>query len=327
MTEHSLTVLSLEQDGEESGAESGAESEASGGAGSTGALDRTEEDFTRESARATGFMGKNSDVTWLQRLRQENKYGEGTTPDSPNAAKIAAISGPSLQSHRSHGTPTNVPLPEADDNFTIQQSSYHLNDMAISTYEHIDPYELPTTDHAQRLFTTYMLRTHPSFPIVGQENLSHQFDKFINADTSRAPTKWLAIMNLIFAIGAKYSHVIQADWQGDDRDHLIYFNRARMLSLDLETIFQHPDLQMIQILGLMALYLSSVDQINRAWTICGLAIRQATALGLNMRNESVDLSNELKEIRYRVWWALYVLEHRLCTMTGRVNCVLDDHIT
>jgi hypothetical protein len=56
--------------------ESGAESEASAGAGSTGALDRTDEDFTREQARATGFMGKNSDVTWLQRLREQTKYNE-----------------------------------------------------------------------------------------------------------------------------------------------------------------------------------------------------------------------------------------------------------
>lgn len=66
---------------------------------------------------------------------------------------------------------------------------------------------------------------------------------------------------------------------------------------------------------------------NRAWILNGLAIREASALGLNMRNDSTDLKNSLKEIRYRVWWALYTLEHRLCNMTGRVNCILDDHCT
>ncbi len=58
--------------GEES--DSGAESVASAGAGSTGALDWTDEDFTREQASSTGFIGKTSEVTWLQRLRQENKH-------------------------------------------------------------------------------------------------------------------------------------------------------------------------------------------------------------------------------------------------------------
>ena len=48
---------------------------------------------------------------------------------------------------------------------------------------------------------------------------------------------------------------------------------------------------------------------------------------MNMRNDSNELKDELKEIRYRLWWALYALEHRLCNMTGRVNCVMDDHCT
>ena len=61
--------------------------------------------------------------------------------------------------------------------------------------------------------------------------------------------------------------------------------------------------------------------------LSGYALREAGALGLNMRNDSSELKDSLKEIRYRLWWALYALEHRLCNMTGRVNCVMDDHVT
>jgi hypothetical protein len=53
-----------------------AESDTSVAAGLTDALDCTEEDFTREEARAAGFMGKYSDITLLQRLQLENKYGD-----------------------------------------------------------------------------------------------------------------------------------------------------------------------------------------------------------------------------------------------------------
>jgi len=48
---------------------------------------------------------------------------------------------------------------------------------------------------------------------------------------------------------------------------------------------------------------------------------------MNMRNDSPTLKDSLKEIRYRLWWALYTLEHRLCSMTGRVSCIMDDHCT
>lgn len=55
----------------------------------------------------------------------------------------------------------------------------------------------------------------------------------------------------------------------------------------------------------------------RSWTVSGVAIRHATTLGLNLRNESGDVSDGSKEIRYRVWWALCSTERLLAVMTGR----------
>lgn len=298
------------------GEESGAESDASAGAGSTGALDRTDEDFTREDARETGFMGKNSEITWLQRLKHENVHGDTNDNEAPKT-----------MSGKKHPGDTSVPVQESDIGFKVSDTSYHLDDFAVSTFEHVEPLEYPPRDVAQQLFTAYMTRVHPTFPIVGKVNLTAQFNKFITGHVNKPPNKWLAIVNMIFAIAAKYAHLIQADWRGDDRDHLIYFTRARLLSIGNDALFQHPDLQDIQIVSLMSLYFMCISQINRAWNVAGLAVRWSTSLGLNMRNDSTELKNPLKEIRYRLWWALYSLEHRLCCMTGRVNCILDDHCT
>ncbi|KAK5936744.1 hypothetical protein PMZ80_011007 [Knufia obscura] len=307
---------------------SGEENElASGRAGSTGAVDRTEEDFTREGAKTTGYMGKNSDVTWMQRLRQENKYGEGRAAQDPNQERLYEISGPSFRTHMNQNM-SNVAPSEEHEGFTIEESSYHLNDLSIFAYDAVAPYEMPTNEHARMLFHTYMQRVHHSFPIVGRVNLHNQFFKLMSKNGSQqASRKWLAIINIIFAIAAKYSHLIQAEWAGDERDHVIYFTRARMLAITDETIFNHPDLQMIQILGLMSYYLMAVDQTHRAWCLNGTAVRACNALGVNMRNDSSELSNDLKEVRYRVWWSLYTLENRLCGITGRVSCILDDHCT
>ena len=298
--------------------ESGAESDVSAGAGSTGALDRTEEDFTRDGARDTGFMGKNSEITWMQRLQVENKFGD--EKDMPN------MSSTNVDSSKDTADSFN-PMAEAEAGFSVHETSYHLDDESVTTFEHVDPYEVPTAETARNLFDAYMTRVHPSFPIVSKINLTIQFQKFLSGQAQRPPEKWLAILNLIFAIAAKYSHLVQADWKGDERDHIIYFTRARLLSVNSETVFQHPDLQVIQITGLISFYFVCIHQINRAWSMSGIAIRWATALGLNMRNDSKGLKETLKEIRYRVWWALYTLEHRLCSMTGRVNCILDDHCT
>ena len=56
---------------------------------------------------------------------------------------------------------------------------------------------------------------------------------------------------------------------------------------------------------------------SRSWTVSGIAIRHASTLGLNLRNESQDVAEDSKEIRYRVWWALCSTERLLAVMTGR----------
>ncbi|RMD41544.1 hypothetical protein DV735_g3577, partial [Chaetothyriales sp. CBS 134920] len=295
--------------------ESGGESEASAGAGSTGALDRTREDFTREEAKGTGFMGKNSELTWLQRLDQETQKGNDSVSEERQPGRMR----PSLPGSASAATLDTRDRP------SVTEVSYHLDDLSIFPYEPVDPYEFPSPDMAQHLFHAYMTRAHPTFPIVGKLTLAAQFQRVFSGKSPRPPDKWLAIINTIFAIGAQYAQLVQADWRGSEHDHLTYFTRARLLGVTAESVFEHADLQSIQIMGLMSFYFLTVSQINRAWMLIGIAIRQATALGLNLRNETATLKDPLKEIRYRVWWALYTLEHRLCSMTGRINCILDEH--
>ena len=60
-----------------------------------------------------------------------------------------------------------------------------------------------------------------------------------------------AMMNLVFAIGARYSHLIGAEWQADDRDHLVYMWRAvHLLELDaMDTLVSQPHQSLIQVIS------------------------------------------------------------------------------
>jgi hypothetical protein len=57
------------------------------------------------------------------------------------------------------------------------------------------------------------------------------------------------IHSLVFAIGARYSHLIAAEWQADDHDHLVYMWRAvHLLQLGtMDTLFSQPDKSLIQV--------------------------------------------------------------------------------
>lgn len=154
--------------------ETGEESEASAGIGSTGAADRIEEDFNRsEEARNTGFMGKNSEVTWLQRLRQQNQFGSPDGPDSEVEfrAKTGGAS-PSLKVARlgaGKSRPCLTPL----------KGSPYMN---RATTLMISPYQLPRQSTAmkfhleKRQICCSMLISSPfilPFPSLAKLPLSH----------------------------------------------------------------------------------------------------------------------------------------------------------
>lgn len=62
---------------------------------------------------------------------------------------------------------------------------------------------------------------------------------------------------------------------------------------------------------------------NRAWAVSGIAIRQAITLGLNLQNDSKDVREASREIRYRLWWTLSSTERTLAVMTGRTTSFLE----
>ncbi|EGE85086.2 fungal specific transcription factor domain-containing protein [Blastomyces dermatitidis ATCC 18188] len=274
--------------------------------------DHAEEDFNRsERAQATGFMGQSSEISWMQRLQREADQG-------------------STQQHDDHfnGPDGLHAVPESDINDVYKDTSttsasYHLDDLGVSISEAVEPYAIPPRETADKLFNAYLVSVHPSFPIIGKAVFTSQYNLFYDQPSAMPGHKWLAILNMIFAIAAKYSLLIQAGGGVDDRDHLIYFTRAKALSMNGDAFFSHPDLQRVQVEGLVAFYFLATGQINRSWKFSGISVRSAFALGLNLRSGTADTSDISKEIRYRVWWSLYTLEHLLSTMTGRPASIDD----
>lgn len=145
----------------------------------------------------------------------------------------------------------------------IHEATYHCDDLMLLSSDEVDAYELPPKRAADMLFQNYLETVHATFPFIGKTTFASQYQTLYENNNIRPGANWLAILNLIFAIGAKYSHLIQTEWRGDERDHLIYFTRARVLAMNGESLFSHPDLQQVQVAALMSFYLMATNQINR----------------------------------------------------------------
>ncbi|KAI9735695.1 MAG: hypothetical protein M1818_006303 [Claussenomyces sp. TS43310] len=297
----------LDSSGSEGDSEGG-ESEASNGedfasadVGSTGSIDNINEDPNRdETARAIGFMGKNSAITWVQRARKESEQNLGSG---------------------------GKPMPTGSSNHYVE-SSYLARDSDFPTVDEelVNPFEIPTARVARALVNTYFEKVHPIFPVLIKNNFLRELEEFLQGtieEVTEEQQNWLCLLNVIFAIGSRCSHVLGTEWRGDVRDHLIYIARSRRLGLDSRAIYKDPELNHTVNLCLFGIYFLCTEQINKAWTITGMAIRDAVALGFHVRSSTHDLTYVQKEMRIRLWWSIYSVERALNEISGRPSAIAD----
>lgn len=197
-----------------------------------------------DQARATGFVGKSSEVQWVR------------------AAALA-------QSEQ-----TDKAIPQRRGSYapstrTEQISSYSFwaDNESVDINFFVDPYELPPLEISQRLLSCYMSKVHPSFPMLSRKTFEDQFRKyFIALQSGKAPQlspTWQTTLNLVFAISAKYSHLSKTSWRADKRDHIIYQARARAFGMNNSILTSHSNVPQIQSLGLFAFYWLSIGHVNR----------------------------------------------------------------
>jgi hypothetical protein len=262
--------------------------------GSLNEVDTLTEDPNRnEETRATGYIGKGSEIAWMQKLDIE-----------------------SSNLHRDWHRPVS-PLED-----TVTPMSYHLDNLQIAEPASLvdDLRALPPKSWAAQLLDIYFESVGPTFPLIDQQLFVSQFNAaFI--DTTQQPTqKWLAVLNLVFAIASKYYRLAEPVFGRDVDDH-VFLSRAIALTNTRWLAIQHADLHQVQIDLLLAIYYIASGQVNRSWQITGRAARSAIALGLNLRELSGQIDFVSKETRTRLWWSIFHLEHLLSGMTGRSTCV------
>jgi hypothetical protein len=146
--------------------------------------------------------------------------------------------------------------------------------MPLST-SGLDAFALPPKEHADKLLAFYFESVHPIFPIVHKTTVLEQWDYVRGMkDYSDLSKKWLALLNLIFAISCAYYAISPDDEWGQTEgspDGNVCFTRARILgALDGGSVFDHADLQRVQRVSLTGLYLLACKQTNRCALLLSL---------------------------------------------------------
>lgn len=211
-----------------------------GSPGRQGELSRVVDlDFGRG---ASGFVGKMSEMSWIQRAWEH------------------AHSPP-------HRVGSDVPRAEIDRHLSAAQDfTYFLDDTNVLSVneDHINERTWPPFDTALILAEAYFHAMQGAFDFVQREQFLDTLVQFPKqqAVLSWPERRWLALANLVWAIGSKWLHLAKLDHSSVE-DHLVYYARARSLGLDHRVVFDHPDVERVQAIGLLAFYLLINGSIAR----------------------------------------------------------------
>jgi hypothetical protein len=205
------------------------EADISAEVGSDEDLDNMDEDLLEnEQSRATGYVGKNSEVQWLRQLNHETdtaSIDEAILHRGPYGppGDSAAASNERAEALKQRQNQNPIP-PEHTSTF-----NFNLDDETLDMDFIIDPLDLPPLAIADRLVRCFMESVQNSFPILAKKLFINQFYHYYASIARGMPykldQKWQAMLNLVLAIGAAYSHLNEAEWRGDS-------NRADSINLN-----------------------------------------------------------------------------------------------
>lgn len=258
------------------------EAHVSASVGSNDDLDFVQEDLLRANeSESAGFMGRNSQAQWLRAIEAKVEQPEGE---------------PSNMRYGPPGASADAFNRRADALHERQQKSSHIQATRNSTTSYYfyldknnididigDPNILPSASTAKRLFGFYKHAVHSPFKLIDDE-FEQQLQSYFNGSDSKPATnvcpKWRAGMNLVFAIGARYSHLVGTERRADNWEHLVYMWRAiHLLQLhNMKSLVSHPDQRLIQVstsnhcrgssnfvqaIGLLSFYYLTIGHVSR----------------------------------------------------------------
>ena len=118
----------------------------------------------------------------------------------------------------------------------------------------------------------------------------------------RQDEEWLALMNVVFALGIRFVQTYGNETTASDK----FFGYARGL-VSTEQMAK-PTLQTLQLLLLQALYFQFTNRPNETWNAIGLAIRVATIIGAHVDPQLEQYNATQIEVRRRCWYGCVVLD-------------------
>lgn len=167
-------------------------------------------------------------------------------------------------------------------------------------------YVLPPRKTADELADAYWELVYPLYPFLDRLSFETAYESiWTGANTTTDECILLSTMNVIFALGAQVSGIVQPEERRDKAQ--IYFNRAE--NLRCNSPWDDGSVESVSCLLLMGIYLQSANIPQRCWMVVGHAIRIAQSLGLHLPERNAPIrSRREEEVARRIWHGCILMD-------------------
>ncbi len=167
---------------------------------------------------------------------------------------------------------------------------------------------LPLRRSADEFLRCYLGFSYPLFPVLDRASFSRQYEALwmpADHDTVSEDRIFLATLNMVFALGCRFSVTIAPDQQDAIAEQFLQRSR-NTYSYDL---MDRVTLSHVQLLLLTAVYLQSSHSASACWNTVGLAVRVAQSISLHTPSDYDDKRSRVElQLRRKVWHSCVSLE-------------------
>ncbi|KAJ6780033.1 hypothetical protein PWT90_01205 [Aphanocladium album] len=184
---------------------------------------------------------------------------------------------------------------------------------------------LPAVSDMETMINRYFNTMGLLFPFLHESTFRQTYEAFKASGFNKVRQTWLGELNLIFAIASNINRKQGKTSKQCFQESLVYYRRA--MSLCGASCLRSVSLDIVQFLLLQALYLQGTPQAGEAWSVHGLLVRSAVALGLHSDKVGRQLDENVQEMRNRTWHTIYCLDTVLSATFGRPCAIPPAHMT
>ena len=168
-----------------------------------------------------------------------------------------------------------------------------------------------------------------------------------DSPSSRRTIEFISLLFMVLAIGAQFADVGTDGKQADDEiDWTLYERSPHLLPQVIIPVSKQnpgwnfcevsrkllPDvvcnssMASIQICVLQGIFLPSTGSRDAGYNLLGLALRMAVNMGLHRSVRCNQLHPQVRELRNRLWWTVYVAERMYSIEMGRPLAISDSEV-